>query len=149
MSGTGGRSAEVVLGVLLATVCGAAGVRAQAEEPATVEERVEVREVGVVADLPARLRGMTARELSRRLRVLEDGIERTPVSVAALGGEGIDAYGRVLVVFDLARCSEQILRGAAAALGSEAARLTALGPVEIRLAEESFAFALPPTRSNL
>jgi hypothetical protein len=114
--------------VLLTAIAFAAPASAQSQ---VVEEQLEVREVGVVADLPASLRGLSADELAARLTILEGGIERQPASVGTLGGPGSDAYGRVVVVLDRERCSPEIQIGATAALGSAAAKLVALGPTEI------------------
>jgi len=116
-------------------------------QPPVVEGRVEVLEVGVLADLPAKLRGRSADELASRLTILEDGVARQPVSVDSLGGVGADDYGRVALVFDTARCSAEILRAAARSLGAQAERLTALGPVEVATLGERLEAVAPPTRS--
>jgi hypothetical protein len=125
----------------------AAGSSPAAGQETVVEGRVEVVEVGVLADLPGSLRGMSARDLAARLAIVEGGIERQPVSVAAVGGEGHDPYGRVLVVVDTARCNPEILRLAPASLGAEAERLVALGPVEVALLGERLAPVAGPSRA--
>jgi len=116
-------------------------------QPPVVEGEVEVLEVGVLADLPAALRGRPADALASRLAILEDGVARAPVSVARVGGAGTDPYGRVLVVFDLVRCSPEILAAAPAVIGAEAERLVALGPVSVALLEERLEPFGAPTRS--
>lgn len=122
-------------------------VAAAPAQPPVVEGQVEVLEVGVLADLPASLRGRTADDLGGRLVILEDGIGRQPVSVARVGGAGTDAYGRVLLLFDLERCSPEILSVAPSVLGAEAERLVALGPVSVALLGESLRPFGGPTRS--
>lgn len=136
------------LAVLPLVLAGAANpaLRAQ-DQPTVVEGRVEVIEVGVLADVPAGWRGRTAADLAQRVRVVEGGIERTPVSVAELGGGERDPFGRVLIVFDAERCSPEIVSNAALALGSAAERLTALGPVEVARLGESLEPLAAPTRS--
>jgi len=107
-----------------------------------------VREIGVLADLPNGLRGSTRAELARRLRVTEDGVERDVVSVGAVGGEGTDAYSRIVVLFDVARCSAEILLHGASAFGAYADDLVALGPVEVaRLGIDGVAPVFGPSRS--
>ncbi|HEX9800869.1 MAG TPA: hypothetical protein VGC00_11945 [Thermoanaerobaculia bacterium] len=125
----------------------AGGLPPAGAQETVVEGRVEVVEVGVLADLPGSLRGMSARDLASRVAIVEGGIERQPVSVAALGGEGHDPYGRVLVVVDVARCNPEILKVAPAALGAEAERLVALGPVEVALLGDELALRAGPSRS--
>ncbi len=107
-----------------------------AQEPPVIKEEVEIREVGVVADLERSLRGLSAAELGTRLVVLEDGIARTPMSVAALATPGRATYSRVVVAFDTVHCQESILSAGAAAVGSEAERLVKLGPVDVVRAGE-------------
>jgi pimeloyl-ACP methyl ester carboxylesterase len=124
----------------------AAAVPAVAQE-SVVEERVEVIEVGVLADLPPAMRGRGANDLAGRLVITEDGVRREPVSVAKVGGTGTDAYGRVLVVVDLVRCSPEMVAAAPAALGAQAERLAALGPVEVALLRDDLEPFGAPTRS--
>jgi len=123
--------AVVLLPVVLALVGPPA--RAQTPETPTVREQVEVREVGVVADLPPGYRGRSSQDLAGDLTIVEGGVTRQPMSVTPLGGEGANDYSRVLVVFDTARCDNNVLSDAASALGDHAAALVALGPVEISL----------------
>jgi len=96
-----------------------------------VEGSVEVREVGVVVDVPASLRGQGPDALARRLTVLEGGVERRATSVGTLTAEGVDSFARVLVVADRIHCDPVVLEAGAAALGGSAEALTALGPVEV------------------
>jgi len=109
--------------VTLATAAGA--------QAPVVEGSVEVREVGVVVDLPASLRGQGPDLLARRLTVLEGGVERRAMSVGTLRAEGVDSFARVLVVADRVHCDPVVLETAASALGDSAEGLTGLGPVEV------------------
>lgn len=118
-----------------------------AQEGPVVKEVVEIREVGVVADLDSSLRGLSAAELGARLVVLENGVARTPMSVAALATPGRDTYSRVVVAFDSVHCEESILKAGAAAVGSEAARLVGLGPVDVVRAGERSETLLQGARS--
>jgi hypothetical protein len=118
-----------------------------AAQAPVVEGRVEVLEVGVLADLPGSFRGRTAADLRGRLVVHEGGVAREPVSVARVGGGETDAYGSVRLLFDLERCSPEILQAAPAALGAEAKRLVALGPVSIELLRGTLEPFAGPTRS--
>jgi len=114
----------------------------------TIEEQLVVREIGVLADLPSDLRGATRDELGRRLRVTEDGIEREVVSVGAVGGAGSDAYSRIVILFDVARCSQEILLHGASAFGAHSDDLVALGPVELaRLGVDGIEPVFGPSRS--
>jgi len=124
------------------------GLRLEAQPP-VVEERLEVREVGILADLPADLRGATREELARRIVVLENGLAREVMSVDRVGGASTDAYSRVVVLADVARCSDEILLTGAAAFGAHAGLLVALGPVElVRLGEETLETLFGPSRSS-
>ena len=68
--------------------------------------------------------------------VLEDGVARTPMSVAALATPGRSTYSKVVVAFDAVHCDDEILAAGAAAVGSEATRLVGLGPVDVVRAGE-------------
>jgi hypothetical protein len=119
---------------------------AHAQQPPELREEVEVREVGVIADLPASLRGLSAAELAQRLTILEDGAERQPTSVAALLTGSSGGFERVLVGVDQLHCVSDLVSVAAAALGSEANRLTRLGPVEIvRVGQREESLLAPTT----
>lgn len=107
-----------------------------AQEPPVVKEVVEIREVGVLADLDKSLRGLSASELGAKLVVLEDGVARAPMSVAALATPGRSTYSKVVVAFDAVHCDGEILAAGAAAVGSEAVRLVGLGPVDVVRAGE-------------
>ncbi len=113
-----------------------------------VHEQVEVREVGVVADLPGSLRGRTADDLAKRIVIVEGGVKRQPMSVSGLGGGGTSSYSRVLIVFDTERCSAEVLHTAGSALGAAAAQLVALGPVEVDLLGERLETRLDATLSS-
>jgi hypothetical protein len=106
---------------------------------------VEVREIGVLADLPEKLRGLGAAELAQRLVILEDGAPRTPTSIAALVGRTGGGFERVLVGVDDAHCAGDLVAVAAGALGGEATRLTRLGPVEVSRIGARERSLLPPT----
>ena len=120
-----------LLGLFAATLA----LPAWAQEP-VLEEEVEIREVGVVGDLDRGLRGLSSAELAARIVVLEDGVTRTPTSVGALAAPGRATYSRVVVAFDAVHCEEEISSAGAAAVGSEAERLVALGPVDVVRAGE-------------
>jgi hypothetical protein len=98
-----------------------------AQEPgATVREELEVREVPVLVDLPAELRGRSVSELRGELLALEAGGGRTITALQPSPG-----YRRVLVVLDQDRCRPEVARRAVAALGAAADRLAGFGPVEV------------------
>ncbi len=113
-----------------------------AQQPPAVTEVVEVREVGVVADLPVKMRGLSAAELAARLVIYEDGATRQPTSVVALATGGFE---RVLVALDAKHCDDGLVAAAAAALGGQAAQLSRLGPVEVARIGEKEETLLAPT----
>lgn len=139
----GFRSASVLGWALAGTLAALPAARSQ---PApVVREEVEVREIGILADLPEKLRGLSATELAARLVISEDGVQRTPTSVTALVGGPGGGFERVLVGVDDLHCAGDLVGVAAGALGSEAERLTRLGPVEISRVGTRERILLPPT----
>jgi len=138
----------LILISLLTVVASGRAATDDVQSSPVVEEQLEVREVGVVADLPASLRGRSASDLDQRLMILEGGIERRPTSVAALAGPESRPYSRVLLVFDRARCSQPVLEAGAAALGAAAESLVELGPVELAMLGESLETRAAATHSS-
>lgn len=141
-------AARFAASALVLALAGASAAGTASAQTPTIEEEVIVREIGVLADLPRGLRGSTRAELAGRLRVTEDGVEREVVSVGAVTGEGTDAYSRIVVLFDVARCSEEILLHGASAFGAYSEALVALGPVEVaRLGLDGVEPVFGPSRS--
>lgn len=117
---------------------------AQPPDRAAIEEKVEVREVAVLADLPAGLRGRPAGEVAQELLILEDGAARELASLQPLAAAGEPAFGTVLVAFDAGHCRPEILERGALALGALAPELVALGAVSLARTSDGDPFALAP-----
>ena len=140
------RSAGVV-----ATLVGLLGAGAGLGQPPAgtgITEQLEVREVGVLADLPAELRGKPAAELASLLVVLEDGAARELSAIQPLAPPGAPAFGSVQVAFDALHCSPEVVERGALALGAAAAELTGLGPVSLAEEAASDPFAPAPATGD-
>jgi hypothetical protein len=109
--------------------CWSGALRAQ--EPSTVKEHVEVREIPVLVQMPPDLSGKPLGDVARRVVVLEDGAERTITALETVARPQGPGFGEVEVVFDRSHCDADVLARASAALGDAAAELAALGPVRV------------------
>src|SRR5512143_1244096 len=124
------RAPAVVLVSLLGFVAAPAWT-AQAPADPTIREKLEVREVPVLVELPAAWREEPVDRLAARLLALEDGVERPVSALQAVAAPGGPGYSRVAIGFDTGHCQPAVARDAALALAAEAERLVALGPVRV------------------
>ena len=125
----------------------AVGALGQTPGDATIREKVVVREVPVLADVPASWRGEPVPRLAERMIALEDGAAREISALQPVAAPAGPGYARVEVAFDAAHCRPELARGAALALAGQAERLVALGPVGISAWTGSGTLApVPPTR---
>lgn len=122
-----------------------AGVAAAQETPA-VREQVEVREVPVLVELPASLRGRPVAEIAGRLKLSESGIDRELAAASAVAPPSGAGFTRITVALDRLHCEDRLARESTDALAASAARLVELGPVDFaRLGGDSPKFD-PATR---
>jgi hypothetical protein len=122
------RVAAITTGVaLLASWTGA--VRAQ--QPSTVKEQVEVREVPVLVQLPPDLAGKPLAEVARKVAVIEDGAQREIAALGSVAPPAGPGFGAVRIVVDGDHCDARVLDRAATALAEAAPEIVALGPVRV------------------
>jgi hypothetical protein len=134
----------LVLGSLVA-----ASLPGQTPGGTQLSERVEVREVAVLADLPAELRGRPLAQLASELLILEDGAPRELSALQPLAPAGAPAFGTVQVAFDARHCRAEVVERGALALGERAAVLASLGPVSLAQGAGGDPFApSPATRDS-
>lgn len=107
-----------------------AGVAA-AQEPPAVREQLEVREVPVLVELPSSLRGRPVDEIAGRLALTESGIERELAAASAVAPPAGAGFTRITVALDRLHCEDRLVRDSAEALAASAARLVALGAVDV------------------
>ncbi len=102
-----------------------------AQEPSTVKEKVEVREIPVLVQLPPDLAGKPLAEVARKVAVLEGGAQREIAALGSVAPPTGPGFGEVRIVVDGGHCDARVLDRAAAALGDAASEIVALGPVRV------------------
>jgi len=103
---------------------------AAAQEPPAVREQLEVREVPVLVELPASLRGRPVGEVAGRVVLTESGIARELAATAPVAPPAGAGFTRITVALDRLHCEDRQVRESADVLAASAARLVELGPVD-------------------
>lgn len=118
-----------------------------ATQPPTFSEEVLMREVAVVVE-PPEGRGQSPPPAHDDFTVLEDGLTRRVTLVERLGDPALPAAASwsIVVYIDRILAGPRLLSLAASRLGEHAARLTAMGEVEIAVADPEPRVVLAPTR---
>lgn len=104
---------------------------AAAQEPPAVREQLEVREVPVLVELPASLRGRPVDEIAGRLVLTESGSERELAAASTVAPPAGTGFTRVTVALDRLHCEDRLVSHSADSLAASAARLVELGPVDL------------------
>jgi hypothetical protein len=116
---------------------------AGAQDDTTLREAIEVTELSVLADVPAR-RGVLGRDPvgASDVEVYEDGILREVTHI----DEEPEASWRVLVWIDGQRCEASWIKTQLAALGAASDEIAAVGRAEVRIADPIPRFFPEPLR---
>lgn len=119
-----------LLAVAVASVSTLSTVAAGAQVP-ELREQVVVREVPVLADLPAGWRDQDLSRLAAELVVVEDGTPRELVAATPVAPPAGAGFSRLTVAVDRLHCRDTEVAAAVPAIAALAPRWVELGPVDV------------------